>query len=265
MAKPPAFSIITVNLNNAPGLTRTRDSVLQQTMAEDAEWIVVDGGSRDDSMSLLPTTANLASILASSEPDLGVYNAMNKGLRRVSGSLVVFLNSGDRFSDPTVLARVYESWQSSGWRWGYGCMRLLDADGVPFAARSFAPFRLDRLALGLATIPHQATFMELSLLTELGGFDETFEVAADQELLLRAALVSRPEVWIDFLADFEGGGIGSQRSASAHFRDMRRVAQKNQVVVYGSRAVDRVASAVAETNAVAMRLQAKVRTKLLTR
>jgi glycosyltransferase involved in cell wall biosynthesis len=87
------LSIITVNLNNRDGLQKTIDSVVYQTF-KDFEWIVIDGGSTDGSKELIEQYAEHFSYWVS-EPDKGIYNAMNKGIKVAKGDYLLFLNSGD--------------------------------------------------------------------------------------------------------------------------------------------------------------------------
>ena len=91
------LSIITVNLNNRDGLKKTIDSVISQTF-KDFEWIVIDGGSTDGSRELIEQYVNHFAYWVS-EPDKGVYNAMNKGVKKAKGEYLQFLNSGDWLRD----------------------------------------------------------------------------------------------------------------------------------------------------------------------
>ena len=94
------LSIITVNLNNRIGLERTINSVVSQTF-KDFEWIVIDGGSTDGSKELITQYANHFAYWVS-EPDKGIYNAMNKGIKVAKGEYLLFLNSGDWIIDERV-------------------------------------------------------------------------------------------------------------------------------------------------------------------
>lgn len=104
------LSIITINYNNCEGLKRTIQSVLAQTW-HDFEWIVIDGGSTDGSKELITNlndnpNANLS--YWCSEPDKGIYNAMNKGIAHATGEYLNFMNSGDFYYEEKTLARVFE-------------------------------------------------------------------------------------------------------------------------------------------------------------
>jgi glycosyltransferase involved in cell wall biosynthesis len=234
-------SIVTVCLNHKVGLERTLASVRVQSWTN-LEHIVVDGGSTDGSVELLQKHLTTKTFKYVSEPDKGIYDAMNKGWRLTDGHLVVFMNAGDAFASENVIEAFAKTYDGDTWRWGYGCMRTFDTNGQLRTISSFVPFRLDRLALGLSTVPHQATVMERQLLVELGGFLTDVGVAADQELLLRAALVSPPQLWGEFFADFEGGGVGSTRASSAFVRDMGRFRDNLGLRVAGGRLGDRLAT-----------------------
>lgn len=92
----PLFSIITITRNNLDGFRRTRDSLDLQSF-RDFEWVVIDGDSTDGTKDLLPEHAL-------SEPDRGIYHAMNKGIERAKGQYLLFLNAGDTLSDADILA-----------------------------------------------------------------------------------------------------------------------------------------------------------------
>lgn len=100
----PFFSIVTVVRNNLAGLKKTKSSVVEQTNPS-WEWIIVDGCS-DDGTSEFAADCVDSNVSTIREPDLGVYDAMNKGLARSSGRYVIFMNSGDAFAGPDVLTSV---------------------------------------------------------------------------------------------------------------------------------------------------------------
>lgn len=101
---PRLISVITVNRNDASGLRATARSVVAQERPPD-QWIVVDGGSTDDSIRVIRQFEPWIESW-SSAPDRGVYDGMNRGLRRARGQYVIFMNAGDRFARPDTLARI---------------------------------------------------------------------------------------------------------------------------------------------------------------
>ena len=99
------LSVITINLNDAEGLRRTLSSVLDRQSFKDIEYIVIDGGSKDGSTDVIKEYEGRISYWIS-EPDRGIYNAMNKGIVKATGEYMLFLNSGDWLADD-VLAKVF--------------------------------------------------------------------------------------------------------------------------------------------------------------
>lgn len=103
----PLISIVTVNLNDGEGLRRTAQSVAAQTCT-DFEWLVLDGGSSDASLDVIHEFREHVAGW-SSEPDDGLFDAMNRGLARARGDYLVFMNSGDRLADAAALERLGEA------------------------------------------------------------------------------------------------------------------------------------------------------------
>ena len=147
----PKVSFVTVNRNQATGLAKTLDSVRAQTF-RDFEHIVIDGGSTDGSADLLRVRADGLAYWVS-EPDNGIYNAMNKGLQRASGRWVLFLNGGDRLADHSTLAEVFQQEYSEDVLFGdeirEGKKKTPGYVSVPHGC----PF--DKLFFAHHTIPHQ--------------------------------------------------------------------------------------------------------------
>jgi len=99
------LSIITINKNNAAGLKKTCLSVVSQTY-KDFEWIIIDGASKDDSVSIIKQYSDRVTYWTS-EPDSGIYNAMNKGIKQAAGNYCLFLNSGDFLLYPWTLEEAF--------------------------------------------------------------------------------------------------------------------------------------------------------------
>ena len=108
---PGLLSVITVNLDDAAGLRATAHSVVAQERPPD-EWIVIDGGSRDGSIAVIREFEALIHCWTSA-PDRGVYDAMNRGLRRARGCYVLFMNAGDCFAGPGSLGRIATALEAS--------------------------------------------------------------------------------------------------------------------------------------------------------
>ena len=221
-------SVITVNRNNARGLARTLESVGAQVGVE-AQSIVVDGDSTDESFAIATGYQERAQheVAVVSEADGGIYDAMNKGTQMAAGEFIIYLNSGDVFASPTACARGIREIRQAGSAWGFGRVLFASENGTPLRSYSFDPFRLWKLEFGLRTIPHQAAFFRKSFVQILDQYDLSIGIAADQEFMYRAALMSRPCVWSDTVSVFELGGVGSSRPPGALAKDFRAIREQS--------------------------------------
>lgn len=170
------ISIITATLNAEHGLRRTVQSVAEQTY-QDREHIIIDGASDDGTRSFL----RASSLRWLSEPDDGIANAMNRGLRMATGDYVLFLHAGDEFLDAESLSRAAP--QLTGDELISFDVFSLTNDGRKRRLSWRQIMR--RLHLKLP-FPHQGCFMKRSLFDRIGPFDEAYKIAMDYEFMLRA-------------------------------------------------------------------------------
>lgn len=197
------FSIVTVNLNHCEGLVRTFDS-LEAQACSDFEWIVVDGGSSDGSPALLEAWER-EWMHWSSEPDGGIYEAMNKGWRRAKGEFVLFLNSGDRLADGRVLAQAKTKLMGGGADFYYGDAYRQAKDGNWIHSKYPDTLNLSQFYQG--GLCHQSEFIRRSLLERFSGYDESYRIGADWEFGVRLLLAGVPTEHLSFpVAYYEGGG-----------------------------------------------------------
>lgn len=179
------ISVVTVCFNAAPTIERTIASVLSQRGA-DFEYVVVDGGSTDATLDILRRHAGRIDRLTS-EPDRGIFDAMNKGVAQAGGDVVYFLNADDAFVDPQVLADVARAFDADpGRAFVYGNVVLEDEPGGArsFPARAFRKRSISEFLHN--SFCHQAVFARRSLFARLGGFDLRYRYSADYEWIIRA-------------------------------------------------------------------------------
>ena len=234
------ISVITVVRNDRDGLLRTLESCAAQTF-DSFEHVIFDGASTDGTAELLAAWRTDVRTVKRSERDGGIYDAMNKAVQMASGELLIFMNAGDTFTGTDDLGFVASEWHAGGWRWGYGASRYV-RDGQPIQGIVQAPFRLRRFELGLTFVPHQSAYIERTLFHELGGYRLDVGLSADQQLLMRAARMSPPAVWIRFLSDFELGGAHSKSSEMARVRRWHRIRKMDDRLILGSNIADSVFS-----------------------
>ncbi|PXA03667.1 glycosyl transferase [Coraliomargarita sinensis] len=177
------ISVITVSYNSAATIADTVASVVGQA-GVNVEYIVVDGASTDATLEKLQPYRDEIDILVS-EPDRGMYDAMNKGIARASGEVVAILNSDDVYADNRVLARVAEQFYQSGTDCVYGDLNYVSSD-LSRVVRDWQSggYRPGQFRRGWHP-PHPAFFVRRSVYRELGGFQLNLPIAADYEFMLR--------------------------------------------------------------------------------
>lgn len=205
MEATPLISIITITYNAARTLPLTMQSVGEQTFG-DFEHLIVDGASGDETI-LIARRMGRPGVRISSEPDEGLYDAMNKGLRMARGAYVIFLNAGDRFHSPDTLAAYAEAIRSSAPDIIYGDTDIVDASGRRLGPRHLqAPAILtaESFSHGML-ICHQAFMVRRAIAPR---YDTAYRFSADYDWTIRCIKASRPgscvnlnRVTIDYLAD----------------------------------------------------------------
>jgi glycosyltransferase len=207
----PAFSLITVVRNN-PQVAEAVASVLDQDYPGRIESIVIDGASTDGTLAALaPLRGRLAHLV--SEPDRGIYDAMNKGLRLATGDLVGLLNADDLYQDRQVFARVARAFEDPAVEACFGDLVYVRAEDPTRVLRYWksGPPRPDAFQWGWMP-PHPTLFLRRGVYERLGLFDLRYRIASDYEFMLRVLLKHRlkavylPEVLVRMRAGGASNG-----------------------------------------------------------
>lgn len=180
---PLTVSVITVCFNSGKTLGRALRSVAEQTWPH-VEHIVIDGGSTDNTSEILRDFPHLAQVV--SEPDKGIYDAMNKGLTRIHGDVVCFLNSDDYYASTDILAQVAQMMAEEGLDALFGDVVFFNATAPLKIVRRYRSdrFRPERIAYGW--IPaHPALFLRRHVVERVGFFHIDYKIAGDFEFMAR--------------------------------------------------------------------------------
>ena len=176
------LSIITINLNNAEGLRKTIESVISQTFI-DFEHIIIDGGSTDSSVDIIKQYADKITYWVS-EPDKGIYNAMNKGIRKANGEYLQFLNSGDWLVDENVYAEVFSNSFCEDIIYGNRIEVYENKEEKLNKGFQKSNISFKDIFSG-CRIFHTSSFSKRKLFEQYGYFDEDFKIVSDSGFFLK--------------------------------------------------------------------------------
>ena len=221
----PLFSIITVARNASQTIGRTLESVDCQTCT-DYEHLIVDGASTDGTQSIVEAGQNPRRSIIS-EPDRGLYDAMNKGMSLTSGKYLLFLNAGDKLHDADTLAAVAQAIENNDFPGiVYGQTLIVDNDGNRIGERHLkAPDTLSLKSFGRGMVVcHQAFYVLRKI---AGGYDPHYRFSADYDWCVRALQHSQHNVGLTdrYLVDYLNEGLTTQnhrKSLWERFRIMKR-------------------------------------------
>jgi len=178
------ISVITAVYNRVGTIGNALDSVQQQTWPE-IEHVVIDGASDDGTLGILEAHRDQLAALVS-EPDKGIYDALNKGIALVSGDVVGLMHSDDFYADNRVLERVATAFVDPTVDGVYGDLDYVTKDDSSIIMRRWCSgeYHSTRLPWGWMP-PHPALFWRRSVVGKLGGYDATLRISADYDLILR--------------------------------------------------------------------------------
>lgn len=228
------LTIITINRNNAAGLERTMQSVTAQTR-KDFEYVVVDGASTDGSQDVIWNHAAAIDdrIQWISEPDSGIYSAMNKGIRMATGDYVQFLNSGDCLASKDVVERMYCALeQNDSPSILYGNMLKAMPDGQTRRDRCFAGKSITLKGFIRGSLNHSPAYIKKSLFEKYGLYDERLKIVSDWKWYLQAIVLGEETpVYTDIdVTRFDMTGISE---TNAELRESERRKELMEMIPAG--------------------------------
>ncbi|WP_286163954.1 glycosyltransferase family 2 protein [Loktanella sp. PT4BL] len=184
VSDPVKISVVTAVYNRAATVGDTLSTVSFQDYPL-VEHIVQDGGSNDGTLDTIAGHPNTSALLMS-EHDRGIYDAINKGMSRATGDVVGLLHSDDVFADEGVLSRVAEAFADPDIDCIYGDLQYVSASDTTRVIRHWTsgPFNRSNLKRGWMP-PHPTFYIRRQLLERHGGYDTSFEIAADYDAMLR--------------------------------------------------------------------------------
>ena len=197
------LSIITVNLNNAAGLRKTIESVVNQSYT-DFEYIIIDGSSTDGGVEVIKEYADKITYWVS-EPDKGIYNAMNKGILQSKGEYLQFLNSGDWLISNSILDIVNSNLTGEEIIYGDGILSFKDGRSSTY----IVPEKLTLDYFYSGSLFHPSAFIKKDLFITYGLYNESNKIVSDWEFFLKTIMVNNvfTKHFPLIIANAEDGGI----------------------------------------------------------
>lgn len=181
------ISIITITFNSAATLRDTIQSVLSQSYPN-IEYILIDGASKDNTVEIIKEYAPLfkGRMRWVSEPDKGLYDAMNKGICMATGDIVGIINSDDYYHRTDVIDQVVEGFQEKGIQAIYGDVRFVHPDNLDKTIRYYSSKKFSPKLFRYGFMPAHPTFFTYrKYFDEFGYYKTDYRIAADYELLIR--------------------------------------------------------------------------------
>jgi glycosyltransferase len=217
-------SIITATYNSATTIKDTVLSVNQQTY-RDVEHIVVDGASIDNTLNILNHFGHTGPVIC--EPDKGIYDAMNKGVKLAGGDIIGILNSDDFYPDASVIERVVKAFEKGDCDAVYGDLLFVDSLQVKKVLRKWVAGKFNRKSFYKGWMPpHPTFFVKREVYEKYGNFNLRFRSSSDYELLLRFLLLKKVKAKYlpGVLVHMRVGGQSSRslkNRIAAHIEDYR--------------------------------------------
>ena len=208
------ISIITICFNRKHEIKETIESVLSQTYGN-IEYILIDGGSTDGSLEIINSYANKIDHVIS-EPDNGIYNAINKGLKLSTGDIIGLLHAGDLFYDENVLTIIQNAFKDYASDLIYGHSIVCRKNKDKLIRKNISPPYNENLMKRGWFPSHQSIYFKASVFDRCGLYNESFIIAGDYEFLLRVLHVFKLKATMTdiFVVKFHLGGTSSRNLIS---------------------------------------------------
>ena len=206
--RPIYFDIITTTKNSDNVIKKTLDSVSNQTYHY-INHIIIDGFSTDDTIKNIQDFHHKKNIVIYQESPKGIANAFNIGLKKHSGKLVLFLNSGDILVDKNVIKKIVESYLNEKWLWAFGETISVSRKGYFKRHIKQYPQWQQDLFLYSNPICHQSTIFSRDLIEQVGLYNEELSLEMDYDFNIRASLISEPYLLYFPISYYDTTGVSS--------------------------------------------------------
>lgn len=225
-------SIVTVCYNNESTIAYTIDSVLNQSY-NNIEYIIIDGYSLDQTKKIIASYGDRVDHFIS-EPDKGIYNAMNKGIKIATGDIIGILNADDFFTNEKIIEKIVEEFESNNLDAVYGDVQFVKPDKINKVVRYYSSkkFNLNKFKYGIMPA-HPSFYVKSEAFKKYGYYKEDYRIASDFEILIRFLYTFKmAHSYVEFpFVTMRTGGI-SNKSLKSRFilnKEILRACRENGI------------------------------------
>ena len=229
------LSVVTITCNDHEGLKSTCESLDLEIL----EWIVVDASTNSQIKEANKQLLSSKKVKLIQERDLGRFDGMNKGSQIASGDLLCFLNGGDIFADRKIPRLLIEDYEKNRWSWAIGGTQAVDINGKVLWTWPMPKTRSLKLALGVNSYCHQATFYARSFFDTFGKYDID-SLYSDWILSLRMLKLAKPNILEFQTTKFLVDGISSQQTIQYWKEESHRLRMKHSTLIFCNKGVDKL-------------------------
>ena len=203
------ISIITICFNNEKDIRPTIESVVNQTYSN-IEYIIVDGVSKDNTLAIVNEYKNRITKIIS-EPDKGLYDAINKGIKNASGDIVGLIHAGDKLHDNGVITKIAKYFEENDIDMCYGHSKIVNRDNIVIRINKSPEYKPSLMKKGWMP-SHQSFYVKRELFQKYGYYNSKYKIAADYELLLRFIYFNKikGKLLNEFIIYFSLGGTSTK-------------------------------------------------------
>ncbi len=217
----PFLSIITVTFNSESYLEQTINSVISQDQSNSIEYIIIDGGSTDNTLQIISSYNSKINWI--SESDNGIYDAINKGIKISRGNYIGIINSDDWY-EPNILSEIIHLLEQKNIDVLCGLIRVWENESILGIQGNSSNF------LKYGMIAHPSCFVRKSVYEELGLYEISLKISADYDFMLRCFNANKSFYLLEkVIANFRLGGV-SNKFSSARIIETNKIQYQNRLI-----------------------------------
>ena len=230
----PTLGVITCSRADFDGLKRTLDSLLSANDVFKQHILVLSEYSDCQIRNLKEHYSEIGARFILLEPS-GIYQAMNLGLEEIQTDFVLFLNGGDELNNGKALEQLKNDLKPDGW--GYGGIQISQASTALTRRYHFTRYNKWLHRFGIKYVPHPSTVFSVKKIRYLGGYNVSYKTGADQDLISRFAMESKPAISKEYISKFYLGGQSS-RSNLEIIQELKRISLDNHGYTLNLKLID---------------------------